>query len=876
MVTAPPYDVIAAAERTMLAERHSANSVRVELPEPDPKQGLDRYGHAAQLLAEWQEDGLLVRDASPAFYAYRMTTPEGHATNGLIGALGIDDESASGILPHEQTLPKPKSDRLDLLRATRANLSPIWGLSLRSGLTELFLPRGAPDLEATDDDKVRHDLWVLHDPEVVRSVATAVAEAPVVIADGHHRYETSRTYWHEPADPATGADAVMALVVELSAEQLEVGPIHRVLSGLPDGLDLVDAFSSWFDVTRAGDLDDRTAGALGASGALALLLPSGAWLLSPKDGTPEAAGSDLDSSMVALVLAELPDHDLRFANSWPEAVSALAARTRRQRCCSGPHRWTRSPNGPTTVGGCRRRPPTSGRSPAPAWSSGRSTRRADRAGRVGGPRPLTEPRRRRPLLCVIGHGGLLGPAGGTAMTGRPATGRSRTSLVGASLVGAFLVVVLAACSATPSARTTVHRPATAVTDPRNPPTSSTTTSVPSAVPTTTPAPLAPVPGWGAPLTTLPPGGGFTSLACISDTFCVAAGGGANNADALGTTGSGVTVSWDGAAWSDPSVYFPAPANGTTISPVLPAIGCTSGPFCLLVDGTGHASTGDGTNWSLPSPIPFGTPLAGNPSDPGAGRAGAHDAAVACAGPGFCATVDNTGQAASYQGGNWSAGRSLGAFGTALYQPGFVGISCPTPSMCRAVVGTAVLDWNGSGWSEEGAPWTTSPPTGSPAATAIGCPTAQLCAIVSGTSLTVGAPDQPWTAPQVIDPAGGLDSISCPSATFCMAADLHGNVLQWNGGTWSAAAQVIPGATDYTGDPTTVACSSPQFCMVLNGDGDYATYDRRALRQLIAGPGRSSRPAPPSRRGCTPFASSGSWPWCPARPRRSRCVRTEVA
>ena len=108
----------------------------------------------------------------------------------------------------------------------------------------------------------------------------------------------------------------MALIVELSAEQLEVGPIHRGLSGLPDGLDLVDAFSSWFDVARAGNFDDRTTGALGQSGSLSLIMPSGAWLLSPKDGTPEAAGADLDSSMVALVIAELPDHELEFYNSW--------------------------------------------------------------------------------------------------------------------------------------------------------------------------------------------------------------------------------------------------------------------------------------------------------------------------------------------------------------------------------------------------------------------------------------------------------------------------------------------------------------------------------------------------------------------------------
>ena len=101
-------------------------------------------------------------------------------------------------------------------------------------------------------------------------------------------------------------------------------PIHRALAGLPDGLDLVDACSSWFDLTRVGDFDERSVGALGQSGALALLMPSGTWLLSPKDGTAEAAGSDLDSSMVALVIAELPDHELVYLHSWQEGFRAIA------------------------------------------------------------------------------------------------------------------------------------------------------------------------------------------------------------------------------------------------------------------------------------------------------------------------------------------------------------------------------------------------------------------------------------------------------------------------------------------------------------------------------------------------------------------------
>ncbi|MGO9029511.1 MAG: DUF1015 family protein [Acidimicrobiales bacterium] len=327
-VIAPPYDVIGPPERDRLAGRHSANAVRIELPEPDHRAGLDRYEHAAAMLRAWQEARTLLADPGPRLYAYRMTTPSGRTTNGVVGALGIDPASAASILPHEHTLPKPKSDRLELMRATRANLSPIWGLSLTPGLTATFLPAGPPTVAATDDDDVVHQLWVIDDGEAIKAVGRAVEASPLVLADGHHRFETALAYRSEAAAAGRdepGADLVMALVVELSEEQLQVGPVHRALSELPDGLDLVDAFSSWFDVTRVGEPTERTVTALGESEALALVMPSGAWLLSPKDGTPEAAGAPLDASMVALVIAELPDHDLSFFHSWQEAAEAVAS-----------------------------------------------------------------------------------------------------------------------------------------------------------------------------------------------------------------------------------------------------------------------------------------------------------------------------------------------------------------------------------------------------------------------------------------------------------------------------------------------------------------------------------------------------------------------
>jgi uncharacterized protein (DUF1015 family) len=323
-VVAPPYDVVGAEERTVLAARHSANAILVELPEPDPRLGADRYQAAAARIAAWRADGILLRDPVPAFYAYRMTGRDATMTLGVLGVLGLDQASAADVLPHEETLAKARSDRLELLRATRVNLSPVWGLSLASGLTTLVTPDGPPAAAALDDDGVRHEIWVLDEPSVVAAVAGLVGSAPIVVADGHHRLATAQTYLAGDGAGTAGADGVLALVVELAEDRLTVGPIHRVLTGLPDGYDLVDAFDSWFDVTRAGDCTDRTTAALGESSSLALVMPSGCWLLSARDGTAEAAGSDLVTAMVALVLAELPDHELTFANSWQEAAAAVA------------------------------------------------------------------------------------------------------------------------------------------------------------------------------------------------------------------------------------------------------------------------------------------------------------------------------------------------------------------------------------------------------------------------------------------------------------------------------------------------------------------------------------------------------------------------
>jgi uncharacterized protein (DUF1015 family) len=166
-VMAPPYDVVGPEQRSVLAARHSANAILVELPEPDPRSGADRYVGAAARLAEWRADGVLMADPDDVFYAYRMTDTDGSTTLGVLGVLGLDKASIAQILPHEETLPKAKSDRLELLAATRVNLSPIWGLSLASGLTALLAPDSPPVAAGVDDDGVRHELWLINDATTI-------------------------------------------------------------------------------------------------------------------------------------------------------------------------------------------------------------------------------------------------------------------------------------------------------------------------------------------------------------------------------------------------------------------------------------------------------------------------------------------------------------------------------------------------------------------------------------------------------------------------------------------------------------------------------------------------------------------------------------
>jgi uncharacterized protein (DUF1015 family) len=323
-IAAPPYDVISAEDQAALEARSEHNAVRLELPREAGSR--NRYDAAAELLQTWLAVGVLVRDPQPAFYLYRMEFTDEHGrprhTLGVIGALTLEPPGEGDILPHEHTTPKAKSDRLELLRATEANLSPVWGLSLAGGLTSAIQPSVPPAARAVDEDGVVHALWVLYDPAAERAIAATVGSAPVVIADGHHRFETALTYQRERA-PGGPQDAVLAFVVELVDDELSVRAIHRLLAGLPPGFDVPAALERHFVVTPTTPADDTLLDRMDGAGALALVTAAGTWLLEPRPATIAAATHDLDSSRLDVALGTLPPHQLTYQHGWDLAVAAV-------------------------------------------------------------------------------------------------------------------------------------------------------------------------------------------------------------------------------------------------------------------------------------------------------------------------------------------------------------------------------------------------------------------------------------------------------------------------------------------------------------------------------------------------------------------------
>jgi uncharacterized protein (DUF1015 family) len=235
-VTAPPYDVIDPGTRAALVARSPFNAVELDLPEAPG--GADPYEHAAETLEEWTLQGILAADRDESLWALEQeyVGPDGtrHTRRGFLCRVAVTPYGEGPVRPHERTQPGPKEDRLRLTRATRHNLSPIFSLH-EGNAWPILEPAagGEPWGTATDADGNLHRVWRVADPAVIGAVREELADAELLIADGHHRYETALAYADEVGGDGAHRYTLMALV-SLEDPGLTVFGYHRLLTGLRD------------------------------------------------------------------------------------------------------------------------------------------------------------------------------------------------------------------------------------------------------------------------------------------------------------------------------------------------------------------------------------------------------------------------------------------------------------------------------------------------------------------------------------------------------------------------------------------------------------------------------------------------------------------
>lgn len=289
-VICPPYDVISDALREELYRRSPYNLVRVEFgsTEGDAAEG-DRYTRARQFLDDWTTKAVLRHDHTRAFYLsdhYFELGGERLRRRGIFAALRLYQEGRGIVRPHERTFPKPKADRLALLRATRTNTSPVFGMvadpkgELARSL-ERWMAHGPARLVADAHlGKERHLLWALDDPATARKLAGLLRDERVYIADGHHRYETGLAYLREEQEAKhleldeDTPNYILAYICTLDDPGLRILPTHRILRGARDAIDAAITHSFNARAIDPASLDLGSAGIVhvrdGAMRALSL------------------------------------------------------------------------------------------------------------------------------------------------------------------------------------------------------------------------------------------------------------------------------------------------------------------------------------------------------------------------------------------------------------------------------------------------------------------------------------------------------------------------------------------------------------------------------------------------------------------------------
>jgi uncharacterized protein (DUF1015 family) len=301
-VVAPPYDIIPPGMQDDLYRTHENNVVRLILGKVlnSDTETDNRYTRAASDFEAWLKAGVLIEDSIPAIYIYTQTyTYEGRKIDriGFISLMELDLEDKK-VLPHEKTLKAPKEDRLRIMRAVKANLSPIFMLyedarHKVNNILKAFAKKTKPFIDVTIDS-VRHRVWALTDKDAIGRIEDAIGKKDIFIADGHHRYETSKNYARElaargaPQREIDNSKFFMAYFVELEEKSLLIMPTHRLIKdarGLSEEK-IVEKLGKYFMVEKLPNAKKLLArlGELKASHAFGMYLgKSGYYVLKLKD-----------------------------------------------------------------------------------------------------------------------------------------------------------------------------------------------------------------------------------------------------------------------------------------------------------------------------------------------------------------------------------------------------------------------------------------------------------------------------------------------------------------------------------------------------------------------------------------------------------------
>jgi uncharacterized protein (DUF1015 family) len=262
----PPYDIISEGERKAYLERNPHNIIRLELP----REGADPYAAAGETFKEWLSGGILACDDQPGLYIYEeefTALGQRRRVKGLVCRVKLEPFERGIVLPHEETLSKAKTDRLNLMKATGANFSSIYSLYFDESGSILAqieaLSSGEPDSHFETADGIVHRLWCVYDEAAAAGLEAAFAEKKLYIADGHHRYETAlnyRNYRKEQGadtEESHDSDFVMMTLVNMEHEGLVVFPTHRIVRGLDpfDPEALLSGCKRYFEVSQPKDAE---------------------------------------------------------------------------------------------------------------------------------------------------------------------------------------------------------------------------------------------------------------------------------------------------------------------------------------------------------------------------------------------------------------------------------------------------------------------------------------------------------------------------------------------------------------------------------------------------------------------------------------------